>query len=36
MYTDQHKETDTSTADGTNGRISVIDEFEQGKILLDV
>lgn len=36
MYTDQHKETDTSTADGTNGRITLIDEFEQGKILVDI
>lgn len=36
MYTDQHRETDTSTADGTNGRITLIDEFELRKILVDI
>ena len=36
MYTGQHRETDTSTADGTNGRITLIDEFEQRKILVDI
>ena len=35
LYTDQHKDT-ASTADGTNGRITLIDEFEQGKILADI